>query len=125
MASQALRQQVRETWNIDVLVIHLFRPLWQSLREQEELSPQDCFLARLLLIHEYRKLLLRDPQLPDELLPADWEGKAARLLCRNIYKLVWVRSQEWLVHALEVAGGELPEVGERFYQRFDGNPVVT
>ena len=55
-----------------------------------------CFLARLLLIHEYRKLLLRDPQLPDELLPADWEGKAARLLCRNIHKLVWERSQGWL-----------------------------
>ena len=131
MASQALRQQVRETWNIDELAEHyrefiqLFRPLWQSLREQEELSPQDCFLARLLLIHEYRKLLLRDPQLPDELLPADWEGKAARLLCRNIYKLVWERSQEWLVDSLEVAGEELPEVGERFYQRFDGNPVVA
>ena len=84
-----------------------------------------CFLARLLLIHEYRKLLLRDPQLPDELLPADWEGKAARLLCRNIYKLVWEKSQDWLVDSLEVAGGELPEVGERFYQRFEGNSVVT
>ena len=126
MASKALRQQVRETWDLESLAAHyrefinLFRPLWQALREQEELQPEDCFLARLLLIHEYRKLQLRDPQLPDELLPSDWEGKAVRLLCRNIYKLVWERAEDWLVGILEVAEGTLPEVGERFDRRFAG-----
>ncbi|WP_374981079.1 phenylacetic acid degradation operon negative regulatory protein PaaX [Pseudomonas solani] len=126
LASRALRMQVRESWNIDELATHysefiqLFRPLWQALREQEALQPQDCFLARTLLIHEYRKLLLRDPQLPDELLPGDWEGRAARQLCRNIYRLVHAKAEEWLNGALETADGPLPDVGESFYRRFGG-----
>ncbi|AAY92398.1 phenylacetic acid degradation operon negative regulatory protein PaaX [Pseudomonas protegens] len=126
LGSRALRLQVRESWNIDELAAHysefiqLFRPLWQALREQEQLQPQDCFLARLLLIHEYRKLLLRDPQLPDELLPGDWEGRAARQLCRNIYRLIQARAEEWLATALENADGPLPDVGESYYRRFGG-----
>ncbi|SDI01588.1 transcriptional regulator, PaaX family [Pseudomonas flavescens] len=126
LASKALRMQVRESWNIDELgqhyseFIQLFRPLWQALREQDGLRAQDCFLARTLLVHEYRRLLLRDPQLPDELLPGDWEGRAARQLCRNIYRLVYAKAEEWLNQALETADGPLPNVAESFYQRFGG-----
>ena len=117
---------MRESWNIEELATHysefiqLFRPLWQALREQEHLQPCECFLARTLLIHEYRKLLLRDPQLPDELLPGDWEGRAARQLCRNIYRLIYAKAEEWLNSALETADGPLPDVGESFYRRFGG-----
>lgn len=126
LASKALRMQVRESWNIDELgrhyseFIQLFRPLWQALREQDTLNGEDCFLARTLLVHEYRRLLLRDPQLPDELLPGDWEGRAARQLCRNIYRLVCARSEEWLAGVLETADGPLPDVGDNFWQRFGG-----
>ncbi|MCU1722703.1 MULTISPECIES: phenylacetic acid degradation operon negative regulatory protein PaaX [unclassified Pseudomonas] len=126
LASKALRMQVRESWKIDELAAHysefiqLFRPLWQSLKEQDTLDPKACFLARVLLIHEYRKLLLRDPQLPDELLPGDWEGRAARQLCRNIYRLIHAAAEQWLEAAMETADGPLPEAGEGFYKRFGG-----
>ncbi|MFJ4374048.1 phenylacetic acid degradation operon negative regulatory protein PaaX [Pseudomonas japonica] len=126
LASKALRMQVRESWKIDELAEHysefiqLFRPLWQSLKEQDKLDPKACFLARVLLIHEYRKLLLRDPQLPDELLPGDWEGRAARQLCRNIYRLIHGAAEQWLEAAMETADGPLPEAGEAFYRRFGG-----
>ncbi|MDR0276384.1 MAG: phenylacetic acid degradation operon negative regulatory protein PaaX [Paucimonas sp.] len=126
LASKALRMQVRESWKIDELAAHysefiqLFRPLWQSLKEQDSLDPKACFLARVLLIHEYRKLLLRDPQLPDELLPGDWEGRAARQLCRNIYRLIHGAAEQWLEAAMETADGPLPEAGAAFYKRFGG-----
>ena len=126
MASKALRLQVKESWNIEELAAHysefiqLFRPLWQALREQESLDPEECFLARTLLIHEYRKLLLRDPQLPDELLPGDWEGRAARQLARNIYRLIYAQAEVWLNTVMETADGPLPEAGESFYRRFGG-----
>lgn len=126
LASKALRMQVRESWKIDELAAHysefiqLFRPLWQSLKEQKQLDPKACFLARVLLIHEYRKLLLRDPQLPDELLPGDWEGRAARQLCRNIYRLIQGPAEQWLEAAMETADGPLPAVSEGFYKRFGG-----
>lgn len=126
LASRAMRMQVRDSWKIDELgehyseFIQLFRPLWQVLREQDQLRPEDCFLARTLLIHEYRRLLLRDPQLPDELLPGDWEGRAARQLCRNIYRLIHAKAEDWLNRNLETADGPLPDVGESFYKRFGG-----
>ncbi|MFW3894860.1 phenylacetic acid degradation operon negative regulatory protein PaaX [Pseudomonas bharatica] len=126
LASKALRAQVRESWKIDELASHysefiqLFRPLWQVLKDQGSLDPKACFLARVLLIHEYRKLLLRDPQLPDELLPGDWEGRAARQLCRNLYRLIQGPAERWLEAAMETADGPLPAVSEGFYKRFGG-----
>src|SRR5262249_12085684 len=38
------------------------------------LDPESAFVIRTLLIHEYRKIHLRDPLLPPTLLPADWVG---------------------------------------------------
>jgi len=113
-ATRALHRQVRESWNLDVLGAHYhtfiqaFRPLWQALGEARSIAPKDAFLSRILLIHEYRRLLLRDPQLPDELLPADWEGRAARQLCRDLYHLLYVRAEEWLE---DVVGSEWNSVG--------------
>lgn len=126
LASRALRLQVRESWGIDELgrryseFIQVFRPLLKAVREAGTLQSEDCFLLRMLLIHEYRRLLLRDPQLPDELLPGDWEGRAARQLCRNIYRLVYVQAEHWLSEVLETADGPVPDAGESFYQRFGG-----
>ena len=50
------------------------------------LAPAAAFFTRTLLIHEYRKVLLRDPQLPADLLPANWSGNKARALCAAMYR---------------------------------------
>lgn len=42
------------------------------------LTPDQLFLGRILLVHEFRRIVLRDPFLPPQLLPADWAGRAAR-----------------------------------------------
>lgn len=126
LTSKALRLQVKENWNLDHLgdrynnFLNQFRPLWNELKVEDSLSLEDCFIARTLLIHEYRKLLLRDPLLPDELLPGDWEGRGARQLCRNLYRLIYARSEEWLDTALENASGPLPAPNCKFYRRFGG-----
>lgn len=126
LASKALRQQVTESWDIDLLkqgyqtFVQTFRPLLQELSLAKTIKPSDAFLIRLLLIHEYRKLQLRDPQLPDELLPMDWEGRAARQLCRNIYRLISSSTEKWINQNLENADGLLAEANWSFYQRFGG-----
>ncbi|MCE8017177.1 phenylacetic acid degradation operon negative regulatory protein PaaX [Halomonas sp. MCCC 1A17488] len=126
LASKALRLQVRESWNLDQLAesynrfLAQFRPLWKSLSESQPLGDQDAFIARTLLIHEYRKVQLRDPQLPEELLPTAWEGRNARQLCRNIYREIYQGAERWLDRHLETAEGPLPAPGHSFYQRFGG-----
>lgn len=42
------------------------------------LTPDQVFLGRILLVHEFRRIVLRDPFLPLQLLPADWAGRATR-----------------------------------------------
>src|SRR3954468_19667763 len=63
-----------------------FQPLRGSIDRRERLSDTDAFTARILLIHHYRRVVLRDPLLPASLLPRDWPGGAARGLCREIYR---------------------------------------
>ncbi|MEQ5800554.1 phenylacetic acid degradation operon negative regulatory protein PaaX [Halomonas sp. H10-9-1] len=126
LASRPLRLQVRESWNLDELAGHyqrfltLFRPLWKALNEENHLDEEACFIARTLLIHEYRRVQLRDPQLPDELLPTAWEGRNAYQLCRNLYRMVYRRAENWLDRHLETAEGPLPAPGPSFYRRFGG-----
>ncbi|OPX54581.1 transcriptional regulator, PaaX family [Oceanospirillum multiglobuliferum] len=121
-----LRLLVRDCWNLDQLsesyklFLNKFRPVWNELKSADQLDPEDCFLVRTLLIHEYRRVLLRDPQLPEELLPSDWEGTSARLLCRNLYRLVTEKTELHLSSSLETAEGPLPDASAAFYKRFGG-----
>ncbi|MCU0820598.1 MAG: hypothetical protein MUF11_15085 [Beijerinckiaceae bacterium] len=41
-------------------------------------TPEEARLARLMLVHEFRRIVLRDPFLPEMLLPKDWPGGRAR-----------------------------------------------
>jgi phenylacetic acid degradation operon negative regulatory protein len=122
----ALRALVRASWDLDGLsrayrdFLDRFRPVWRALEAEEQLDPAASFLVRVLLIHEYRRVLLRDPQLPEELLPSDWAGTAARLLCRNIYRRAAAPAERHLMAALETAEGPLPEAAPYFYGRFGG-----
>lgn len=121
----ALLALVREGWSLDALeqgfqsFVQRFRPLWQEIESRESLCPESAFMARTLLIHEYRKLALRDPVLPEALLPKDWSGFAARQLCRNLYHRLTPATENWLQESLESAVGPMPGPSHSFYQRFD------
>lgn len=121
-----LKSLVRTCWDLDQLVedynafLDRFRPLWRALEAQESPDPQCCFLVRTLLIHDYRRILLRDPMLPQEVLPPDWPGAASRLLCRNLYRLTQGPAERHLMAEMETADGPLPEAAPYFYDRFGG-----
>ncbi|MBL4673986.1 MAG: hypothetical protein JKX81_17120 [Arenicella sp.] len=44
---------------------------------------------RLLMMDEYRRATLRDPHLPRALLPDNWAGHEAFVLCGKIYKQIY------------------------------------
>jgi phenylacetic acid degradation operon negative regulatory protein len=73
---------------------------------------------RMLLIHDYRRLLLRDPELPDALLPKDWSGRQARALCKELYIQIEAASERYLDKTLQLADGHMlardSALGERF-----------
>lgn len=88
--------------------------------DEEAHEPEQCFVVRTLLIHAYRRVLLRDPRLPAALLPLDWPGAAAYALCRDFYRLTHRSAERHLVAVLEDARGALPPANAGFYRRFGG-----
>jgi phenylacetic acid degradation operon negative regulatory protein len=83
-------------------------------------DPATGFILRTLLIHEYRRLHLRDPLLPERLLPADWPGIRAANLCRAIYARVFAASESHLSAVAAQLDGALPSADESIMQRFGG-----
>ena len=95
-----------------------FEPLRGWIDRRERLSDVDAFTARILLIHQYRRVVLRDPLLPGALLPADWPGRAARKLCGEIYRGLLPASEQWLDRNASSENGPLPKAGEELGRRF-------
>jgi len=97
-----------------------FRPAWSVVEAGGATDPALAFRLRTLLIHEYRRAVLRDPQLPAELLAPDWPGHGARALCRNLYRAIEAAAERHLDALLRNAEGPLPALGPAYYQRFGG-----
>ena len=85
-------------WKLDDHAAHYtaFIADWQSFGTPEDLSPDDAMAARTLLLHDWRRIVLRDPALPDALLPTDWIGHKARDLVRQTYHGLLYGSENWL-----------------------------
>jgi phenylacetic acid degradation operon negative regulatory protein len=78
----------------------------------------DALLVRILLIHDYRRAVLKDPLLPAQLLPRPWAGTAARALCGTIYRTVLPAAEHWIDTHAQNDVGPLPAVDRDFRQRF-------
>lgn len=125
-APSAGRDLVNRCWEVErlaadyVAFLDTFRPGWEALRRAARLDPTTCFAVRTILMHAYRRVLLRDPKLPDELLPANWPGAAARSLCRNLYRLVQAPAERHVTAVLETAEGAAPAAHPSYFKRFGG-----
>jgi len=121
-----MRRRAQSSWNLADIderyesFVKRFRPLMAAYSKNSEVAPQAAFVVRTLLIQEYRKVLLRDPQLPAELLPASWHGNAAYQLCRNLYQAVYKQADRYLTATMETADGPLPPLSKVFMSRFGG-----
>jgi phenylacetic acid degradation operon negative regulatory protein len=97
-----------------------FASVRTELERRRESDPKDCFLVRTLLIHEYRRLHLRDPLLPAQLLRADWPGAQAAALCRDIYAKVIAPSEAYLSKIATRLSGPLVAADSSVMRRFGG-----
>jgi phenylacetic acid degradation operon negative regulatory protein len=92
----------------------------ERFRARDAHDPAQCFIVRTLLIHAFRRVMLRDPLLPPALLPLDWPGAAAYVLCRDFYRLTHRCAERHLLSTLRGTGKDLPAAGAGFYARFEG-----
>ena len=118
------RRLLSESWPLQrtadayLKFMKTFEPLRGWIGRRERLSDVDAFTARILLIHYYRRVVLRDPLLPTTLLPADWPGRGARQLCGEIYRGLLPASEQWLDRNGTNENGPLPAAGDALARRF-------
>lgn len=102
---------VTRAWDLSALgqsyadFVQMYSPILAHARTVSVADDEQAFLLRMLLIHDYRRLLLRDPELPDALLPRDWSGRLARVLCKELYKQLEAASERYLDQILRLADG--------------------
>ncbi|HNP35293.1 MAG TPA: phenylacetic acid degradation operon negative regulatory protein PaaX [Woeseiaceae bacterium] len=122
----ALRSLAQSGWNIADIderyatFVQSFHPVYRETQKAKSIGAKTAFLLRSLLIQEYRKVLLRDPHLPVELLPASWHGTAAYQLCRNVYRQLYAPAELYLSEVMENVNGPLPPAAKSSAARFGG-----
>lgn len=84
------------------------------------LDPPSAFQLRTLLIHEYRRIHLLDPDLPADLLPPEWAGAEARSLCSAVYRQVFDAAESHLAATAGLIDGPLPPASREVRRRFGG-----
>ena len=107
---------------VDVLYqnfIFTYSPVLKELKKPRSIRDESCFRLRILLMHDYRRLLFKDPQLPEELLPPDWSGKIAGEIVRDLYLLTWKQANHYY---LKVCKDNVirPRLKREFFTRFGG-----
>lgn len=124
--AEADRNLVASGWDFGELsqqyrqLIASFEPVVSMLSQGKKLSPDSAFVVRTLLIHEYRKIHLRDPMLPDSLLPSDWVGSAAYEVCRDLYLRIFDAAEQYVSSTAETLEGPLPPTSDEMLSRFGG-----
>jgi phenylacetic acid degradation operon negative regulatory protein len=108
-SAEEARILAARAWPLEALAeryqrfLDAFHPL-----EGADVPPAEAMPLRLLLVHEWRRLVLRDPLLPPALLPERWPGTAARALAAALYHRLAPAAEAWLDEEGRNEAGPLP-----------------
>jgi phenylacetic acid degradation operon negative regulatory protein len=104
-----------------------FRPLAEAADAEAEsgeagadLEPESAFLAQTLLIHSYRRIVLREPELPAGLWPPGWAGDAAYDVAARCYHALAARAEAHLLAICEEGGAPLLPLDPDYAERYSG-----
>ncbi len=123
-ARHSLRATVKECWQLEETeaayrsFLEVYQPVHRWLTGAARLEPESAFILRTLLLHDYRRVLLQDTPLPEELLPPGWPGASALAITADMYRRLATDSITYITTNLEGANGQLPPVNPGFYERF-------
>lgn len=126
-STDMLERLSSKAWNLKIVskeyqeFLDIFTPVYKALRKKtKSIDGEQAFLIRTLLIYAYRRLVLRDPGLPEALLPENWHGHKAYTLCSELYSQVFIASESYISIEIDTKQGALPKVPNSVYDRFGG-----
>jgi phenylacetic acid degradation operon negative regulatory protein len=105
--------------------LRTFRPLADAVAgDGGELDGESAFLTRTLLVHAYRRVVLREPELPADLWPADWVGDTAYEVAARAYHALAGRAEAHLAAICETGAGPLPPLEPVYAGRYRAVPLT-
>ncbi len=123
-SKSTLKTLITEKWEVPKLEL-MYQSFLDNFRDfalhtdVNQLSDTDCFAFRLAILHEFRRIQLKDPDLPPELLPIGWAGFESQDLLQRVYKQMIPGSVSFIEKHLFNAHGGMPSPSSNFYQRFN------
>lgn len=100
------RAMAARCWDLDELnadyqeLLRAYRPRMADYR-RGRIPPERALVERMKLTHDYRMFPFRDPDLPEELLPAGWKGREAHELFLEAHRLLKSPAEEFYRQAAE------------------------
>jgi phenylacetic acid degradation operon negative regulatory protein len=93
-----------------------FARVRENLEAGRKVAGLEAVAMRVLVIHAFRRIVLRDPMIPARYLPEEWPGLAARATAASIWRALIRPSEAWLDANAASAYGPLPPraPGRRF-----------
>ena len=85
-----------------------YAPLIGQVGKLRRVDGFDALALRVLLIHRFRRIVLRDPGIPSRFLPPRWPGLAAREAARTLWRALFPESERWLDANARAPDGDLP-----------------
>ncbi|HEY1969005.1 MAG TPA: PaaX family transcriptional regulator C-terminal domain-containing protein [Pseudonocardia sp.] len=101
------RDIAARAWNLAKLdqdylrLLERYRPRLDRYRAGE-LDGQEALGERMRLVYDYRKFPFRDPDLPPELLPEGWAGRAAHELFLQAHSLLRAPAESYVDELIAV-----------------------
>lgn len=124
---ETIRSLAYEKWNLEkirssyeIFIARYSKLVPASASTQRSFDdPETAFTLRLMLIHDFRRLLLIDTALPGELMVPGWPGSQARTLTAELYTLLSPASLEYIGSSIEGGNGVLTaQASPSFHERF-------
>ncbi len=105
----ALRAMAQKLWNLEDLAQEYagFLDLAAQINALMPLTGAEALEARVLIVHAFRQIALRDPRLPLAALPSDWAGLRAREIFAQTYLALSAEADSHVAAAFEGAEGPL------------------
>ncbi|MEM9331245.1 MAG: PaaX family transcriptional regulator C-terminal domain-containing protein [Pseudomonadota bacterium] len=124
LVSDSLPEFIEQSWQIEGLntryqhLIDKYKGVLEHAKEGKLSQPEDCLAVRILLIHDWRRLILQDADLPLELKPREWNGEKARAIVAELYHRILENSECVLDACLAAPGENLPQADRALGNRF-------
>ena len=82
------------------------------------LPPLDAAAARVLLVHRWRRLVLRGPELPTPLLPEAWQGQSPRAAVAQAWHALMPAAESWWAGQSDADLPPMPAASPALARRF-------